>query len=112
MERGDWLKALVEAVHHFASRAYQEKNWFLGNTGVEWADEVFLRLDDLAFDLFFEKYSHDFTAEQHAAWQAFTNAVASYETKLPRFPDAQVIIDDPEWQRVREVAARFVASFK
>ena len=108
----EWLKAFVEAAQHIAIREYQEKNWFREKKGVEWADEVFLRLEDLAFDLFFQIYSHTFTAEQQSAWKEFKTAVDHYETKLPRYPDSQRIIDDPEWQLVRDAAARFVIAFQ
>ena len=112
MTYDEWLKALVEAAQHIANREYQEKHWFREKKGVEWADEVFLRLEDLAFDLFFQMYSHTFTTEQQSAWKEFKTTVDHYETKLPRYPDSQRIINDPEWQMVREAAARFVTAFQ
>ena len=112
MDYGEWLKAIVDAARNIASREYQEKYWFRENKGTEWADEVFLRFEDLAFDLFFEKYSSGFSPQQLQAWKNFEDDLACYEKKLPRFPDGSAIIDDPEWSRVREAAARFVSAFE
>ena len=112
MEHEEWLKAIVNAAKNIASLDYQEKYWFRENKGTEWADEVFLRFEDLAFDMFFERYSSEFSSQQMQAWKSFQEDLACYEEKLPRFPDGDAIIEDPEWRRVRETALRFVAAFE
>ncbi|MGA7315694.1 MAG: hypothetical protein WBX22_17155 [Silvibacterium sp.] len=112
MSYEQWLDALLTVVRHTASREYQEQNWFRTDIGVIWPDEVYNDLDDLAFDLFFEKYAAGFTPEQVAVWNEFKKLLEKYGEKMPKYPDAGIVFNDPEWQRVREAASRFVTVFE
>ncbi len=111
MSHDEWLSKLLETAQHTASREYQEQNWFRTDIGVIWPDEVYHDLDDLAFDLFFDTYSKDFTLDQLNAWNQFKRLLDEYEHKLPKYPDARKVFNDPDWQLVRDAAARFAAAF-
>ena len=113
MSHDQWLSALVAHAKRIANREYQEQNWFRKDVpvAVNWVVEVYENLDDLTFDLFFEMYSKEFTAEQLTAWVEFKNELEEYDKTLPNYPDVRQVFDDPGWQRVREAAARFVAAF-
>ena len=80
--------------------------------GVNWVVEAYESLDDLTFDLFFEMYSKDFSSEKLSAWIEFKKELEKYDKTLPQFPDVREVFQDPNWQRVREAAARFVAAFE
>jgi hypothetical protein len=111
MSHDEWLSKLLETAQHTASREYQEQNWFRTDTGVIWPDEVYHDLDDLAFDLFFDMYSKDFTPDQLNAWYQFKKLLEEYEKRMPKYPDAHRVFHDPDWQLVRDAAARFVMAF-
>ena len=113
MSHDQWLSAIVAHAKRIANREYQEQNWFRKDVpvAVNWVVEVYENLDDLTFDLFFEMYSKEFTAEQLTAWVEFKNELEEYDKTLPNYPDVRQVFDDPGWQRVREAAARFVAAF-
>lgn len=68
--------------------------------------------DDFTFDLFYETYSKEFTQSQLVAWNEFDKQLESYGKKYDVFPNEQTVFDDPDWQLVREAAARFVAAFE
>ena len=114
MSHDRWLSALVTYAKEVASREYQEQTWFRKDipVGVNWVVEAYENLDDLAFDLFFETYSKEFTAAQRAAWFEFKAELDKYGETLPKYPDARKVFDDPGWQRVREAAARYVEAFE
>jgi hypothetical protein len=114
MSHDEWLNALVTQARQIASREFQEQNWFREDIPVEvnWVNEAYENLDDLTFDLFFERYSKEFTSDQLAAWVEFKDELERYGKALPKFPDVRQVFDDPGWQRVREAAARFVMAFE
>jgi hypothetical protein len=112
MQHDEWLRKLLIVAQQTASRDFQEQNWFRTDIGVVWPDEVYNDLDDLAFDLFFEMYSKGFTPVQLTAWKEFETRLEDYEKKMPKYPDARVVLDDPQWQVVREAAAKFVVAFE
>jgi hypothetical protein len=64
------------------------------------------------FDDFFKTYSSGFTSEQVTAWNQFKQTFEEYGDKLPSYPEPRMVIDDPDWQLVREAAARFVITFE
>jgi hypothetical protein len=112
MSYEQWLNALLTVAQHTASREYQENNWFRTDIGVIWPDEVYNDLDDLAFDLFFEKYAAGFNSEQVAAWNEFKTQLEKYGNKMPKYSDARTVFEDPDWQQIREAAAQFIAAFE
>ena len=114
MSHDQWLSALVTQARQIASREFQEQNWFRKDmaVGVNWVVEAYENLDDLTFDLFFEKYSKEFTQSQLSAWVGFKNELDKYGEGLPNYPDVREVFDDPGWQRVREAAERFVEAFE
>jgi len=114
MSHDQWLNALVTQVRQIASREFQEQNWFRKDIapGVNWVVEAYENLDDLTFDLFFEKYAKDFSASQLAAWVGFKNEFDRYGERLPKYPDVRNVFNDPGWQSIREAASRFVNAFE
>jgi len=56
-------------------------------------------------------YSKAFTHEQLNAWNQFKKLLEEYEKEMPKYPDAHRVFEDPDWQLVRDAAARFVTAF-
>jgi hypothetical protein len=115
MSREQWLNALVAHARTIAGREYQLQNWFRADlkVGVNWVVELYnVLFDDLTFDLFFDTFSKGFTPRQKTAWVELRSSLEKYGQALPQFPDERAVFEDPEWQRIREVAAQFVREFE
>lgn len=112
MSREQWLGRILEVARETASREFQEEAWLSGRPSTSSPSEIYSQLfDDYTFDLFFETYSKDFTADQRVAWTEFKLELDRYWEKFPAFPNERAVFEDPGWQLVREAAARFVAAF-
>ena len=113
MSREQWLGKILEVAKETASREFQEETWLSGRPSTSSPTEIYNELfDDYTFDLFFETYSKDFTPDQTVAWTGFKRELDRYGNKFPEFPNERIVFEDPDWQLVREAAARFVAAFE
>jgi Fe-S cluster assembly scaffold protein SufB len=68
-------------------------------------------IEDLTFDLFYEKYGNGFTEQQVERWSDLRQRLEKYYDRLPKNPDPRKVLDDPEWEAVRQSARRFVEVF-
>ena len=107
-----WLEYILEIVRVIANREDQEKIWLGPRPEINWVGDLYNELGEEFFDVFFKRYSDGFTVEQLTAWNPFKQSFESYGDKLSSYPDPRMVIDDPDWQGVREAAARFVAAFE
>lgn len=108
-----WLNSILEVAKETASREFQQEAWLSGRPSWSSPTEIYNQLfDDYTFDLFYESYSKSFTAKQNSTWIDFKNQLESYGNKYDEFPNERVVFEDPDWQLVREAAARFVAAFE
>jgi hypothetical protein len=113
MSHEQWLNRILEVARETASREFQEEAWLSGRPSTSSPTEIYNQLfDDYTFDLFFETYSKDFTLKQTTAWTEFKLCLEKYGKKFPVFPNERIVFEDPDWQEVREAAARFVAAFE
>jgi hypothetical protein len=107
-----WLNRILDAASNIGSRDFQENAWFAGGSAVSSPNEIYLTLmEDYTFDLFFEMYGKSFTNEQVRNWEALRSRLEAYYDKLPKNPDARCVLDDPEWDIVRQSARSFVDAF-
>jgi hypothetical protein len=113
MGRDQWQERILATVEHISSREYQLDAWFGRGNTVSSPDELFCELfDDLAFRLFFEKYSMDFTDVQKLAWKKLEDSLQSYAGVTPQKMDPKAVFNDGRWQEVREFARMFVEAFR
>jgi 8-oxo-dGTP pyrophosphatase MutT (NUDIX family) len=112
MSYEQWLKSILEVAGETASREFQEEAWLSGRPSTSSPRDIYIDLfDAYTFDLFHEMYSKDFTPQQSLAWNEFKQQLESYEEKWDEFPNERIVFEDPDWQLVREAAARFVSAF-
>ena len=111
MSHEQWLKYILEIVQAISSREHQEKVWLGPRPEINWVWDLYEDLSEEFFEDFFRRYSAGFTSEQLASWNGFKQRLEDYGDKLPRYPDPKTVIDDPDWQLVREAATRFVLAF-
>lgn len=113
MSRVQWLDRILEVAKETASREFQKESWLSGRPSTSSPTEIYNQLfDDYTFDLFFETYSKEFTPDQTSAWTNFKCELEKYGAKFPILLDERVVFEDPDWQLVRQAAARFVAAFE
>jgi hypothetical protein len=104
-----WLDHIIAAAQDIASREFQEEAWFPGGKVVSSPDELYLVLmEDSTPDLFFETYGKTFTTSQMQCWNEFRSLLEQYYSKMPLHPDPRHVLDDPEWELVRQAAKRLV----
>jgi hypothetical protein len=113
MSHEEWLSRILEVAWEVSSREFQEEAWLSGRPSPSSPTELYNQLfDDFTFDLFFETYSKDFSPDQTRAWMEFKQGLEKFAKKFPDFPNERVVIDDPDWQLVREAASRFITAFE
>ena len=113
MSYDEWLPRIIDAAQDIASREFQEVAWFPGGKVVSSPDEAYqVLMEDFTFDLFFETYGQRFSPHQLRTADEFRSILKDYYDKLARHPDPQLVIDDPNWDSVRQAADRFVRAFR
>lgn len=112
MSRDQWIGQIVDVAREIASREFQERAWFGIGPEVSSPDEMYNSLfEDNTFDLFLEKYAATLTPRQTKAWSDLRCKREEYDQQ-PEKLDPHRVINDPEWQNVRESAAHFVTAFE
>ena len=108
----DWLSRIISAARDIASHDFQEEAWFPGGKVVSSPDEVYQTLmEDFTFDLFFATYGQRFSAHQLHTADELRSTLQDYYDKLPLHPEPRLVLDDPNWDLVRQAADRFVRAF-
>jgi hypothetical protein len=109
------LDMILDAAGDIASKEFQEEAWPAwpaGGPRVSTPSEICaVLMDDSCPDLFFEEYGKTFSRSQMQCWNEFRSQLDEYYDKLPPHADFRVILDDPEWELVRQAAQRFVTAF-
>jgi hypothetical protein len=107
-----WSDSILDASKYIASREYQEGSWFPGGKAWSSPDELYqILMEDHRADLFFETYRKAFSSDQIQCWHEFRSKLENYYDKMPKHPDPRRVLDDPEWDLVRQAAERFVQAF-
>jgi hypothetical protein len=107
-----WLGCIVDAARNIASREYQEEAWFPNGRFVSSPVEVAeVLIDDYTWDLFYEAHGKSFTTVQTQCWNDLRSRLEHYYEKIPKHPDPRRVLNDPEWDLVRQAAERFVRAF-
>jgi hypothetical protein len=107
-----WLARIVEAAQDIASREFQREAWFPGGKVVSSPDELYqVLMEDCTFDLFFQTYGDRFTDEQMRFSKELRSSLEQYYNRMPNRPDPLQVLNDREWDSVRQTAERFVRSF-
>ena len=113
MSHEQWISSILDVARETADRKFQEEAWLSGRPSTSSPGEIYCQLfDDYTFDLFFEMYSKTFTIKQMTAWSEFKDELEKYLPKIRASVSEREVFDDPEWQQVRQAAARFVAAFE
>jgi hypothetical protein len=112
MSYEQWLARILEAARDISSPEFQQEAWFPGGKVVSSPREVYhVLIEDYTFDLFFQTYGGRFAEEQIRSANELRSLLEQYYDKMPKHPDPLQVLNDPEWNAVRQAAQRFVQVF-
>jgi len=108
-----WVKQLLDVMKHVADREYQVSRWLAPDAQAweqpgELMNELF---DDCTFELFIDLYSDRMEQSQLLACNNFKDRADHWCHVTQDYSELKLIIDSPDWIRVREAAADFIRSF-
>jgi len=107
-----WLDCIVDAARNISSPKFQEEAWSPAGKVVSSPDEVYqVLMEDCTFDLFFQTYGNRFTEAQMHSSKELRSTLQAYYDRMPGHPDPVQVLNDPEWELVRQSAVRFVREF-
>jgi hypothetical protein len=104
-----WRAHIIAAAQNIASREFQEHAWLSGKKVVSSPDELYqVMMEDATPDLFFKTYGKNFTSIQLRRWDDFRSQLENYYDRMSPHPDLRRMLEDPEWDLVRQAAEKFV----
>lgn len=113
MPYDQWFESILVAATDISSKSFQEEAWIVRKSVVSSLDELYLTLmEDHTADLFFATYGARFRDDQIKTWQEFRTVLERYYDSVPVKADLRSVFQDPEWDKVRHSAERFVRAFK
>jgi hypothetical protein len=113
MSQKEWQSHIMNAARDISNRDFQERAWLQSGKVVSTPEEIFLVLmEDYMFDSFLQTYGETLTAEQLQAATSLRTRLVSYYEKMPKHPDPRAVLNDHEWDLVRQSAQKFVQVFE
>ncbi len=107
-----WLGCIIGAAQNIASPEFQKEMWFPEGKVASSPDEVYqVLMEDFTIDLFSQTHGEKLTDQQVRSWKQLRFLLEEYYDKMPSHPDTHRVLDDPEWNLVRQPAERFVRAF-
>lgn len=107
-----WLDLILDAARNIASPKFQKEAWLRKGKFVSSPDEVYqVLMEDCTFDLFFQIYGNRFTEAQMHSSKQLRSTLQAYYNGMSRHPDPVQVLNDPQWELVRQSAVRFVREF-
>lgn len=106
-----WRENIIESVKDIADKGFQRRAWFAKSKEVSSPEEVYAHLlDDFTFKDFLANEDVGLTDNQKGKGRDLIEILDSYASTNKQVTDPYSVIDDPEWEKVREVARNFLSS--
>ncbi len=103
-----WRKVVEDVVSGIADEALQRRAWFGVGPEESSPDEEFCQFfDDAAIEEFLDRGDTGMNEQQLKAGRHLTRLMRELSDQTPEHVDPADLIDDPQWQKIREAAARF-----
>lgn len=103
-----WLENIVDPLKEIASAEFQEEGWVRGEIydSCSFADTISRLFDDGCLDDFVNKHAKElgFSDEQIQKLDEIYTALSHYTDKNGCYKDPLLIINDPEWLKIRVIA--------
>ncbi len=113
MDKILWRNNIKEAAQDIGSKEFQELAWFGKSDQISSPVEVYCMLfDDFLFDDFLESSDIGLSDEQKYLGNKLRDSLNTYSPPGSTLPPPEQMLDDPEWQKVRNIAREFVDSLE
>ena len=108
MTNAERVRELLRVVNRIADRDYQERVW-LNAAGTEvdsWEETICQFFDDYQADLLLAEGNEALaiTPLQYAKLVSFKEALDRYARRFPDVISNRVVLEDPEWTKIIEMA--------
>lgn len=104
---------MIDLARKISDRQYQLQSWFGEGSRISSPEELYCGLvDDYLFGEFLLDNNLALTEAQHQTGTLLKQTLENYFEKISDTPDPHDIIDDPEWDRVRQSAKEFVLAMQ
>jgi hypothetical protein len=110
MAYDEWLKKLISVVKDISDKEYQERVWLRGE-GPEvdsWEEMICRFFDDYDGDNFVDNHMAPagLSENQQQSLRSFRDELDAYSERIKDDYSLQTILNDPDWQRIRDVTAK------
>lgn len=109
-----WLRNVTNGVKEIASAEFQEKGWVKGEIHdyCSYIDTMCGLFDDSLFDDFIDEQAKKFglTDDQIQKLDQLRQAIRKFEKRYGGYEDPSIIIKDPEWLKIRQIAKEVLKS--
>jgi hypothetical protein len=103
-----WRQVVEDVVGGIADEAEQRRSWFGIGPEESSPDEDFCQFfGDAAIEEFLERRDTGLSKKQIEAGRHLLKLMRALADETPDHIEPANLIDDPRWQKIREVAARF-----
>ncbi len=103
-----WIQNVIESLKEFASSEFQEKGWIKGEIYDYccYTEIICGLFHESIFDDFVDEKAKEFgfSSDQIEKLDRFRKAVRVFDARYGGWEDPQIILNDPEWSRIRELA--------
>ena len=104
-----WLEIVRPVIQDFSDRMFQERAWFNRGPEVSSPTELISNLlDDFSFHKTSQTPSFNLSDEQRTACSHFAQMVRAYSHAHRGHLNEREVIDDPEWEKIRQAAAELL----
>jgi hypothetical protein len=109
-----WIHNVIESLKQIASAEFQEKGWVKAEIHDYccYLETMCGLFDEGLFDEFVDIRAKEFgfSEDQIKKLDMFRKAIHIFDSKYSRWEDPKVIISDPEWLKIREMAKDILKS--
>jgi len=113
MKSETWKECVLDVVRRVADRSYQEKAWFGEGDSVSSPEELICEIfDDYMYDEFLKSADIDMTPLQNQLGKELKAKLNEYSDSIGEFTDPEHVLGNPQWEKVRKAAEKFLDSFK
>lgn len=105
-----WASAVRHVIEEIADRDSQDRRWFGRNPPKESSptEVICMLMDSLHFDDASKDLSLDLSDSQRAACARFAEMVDTFVHQHRDHLNEHEVIDDPDWEKVRQAAANLL----
>jgi hypothetical protein len=112
MDADFWRANILETVQQISDKKYQEATWLGKSEKISSPEELYCTLfDDFLFDYFLSDRDNNLSEGQLSLGAQLKDKINSF-SRIDSYQNPMEILNDPQWEEIRQTAARFLLSFE